>query len=336
MSRFSDVLLSKLSKLSTVVFKSLDIGIDDDRRVIVDTNRIVMYANKSKDDDTSNFLEVNMFDDGTAGSISVNDKDRNKISEVKITENGTIELLGDLQAEKILIASDLDDVKSYLLRNELNLYNNNNTRCVLNLWDEEDRFEIKTVDSDDNELGRVIIDEDGVFGIYGDLSTRYGRDANITSSANSFDLNMNGYGNLRLNKIDNEEKSSIINFRDDGTYTNYINFNPNGTISTYDGINLSTKDIDLSQDGYLKLSNGLIFQWGKETDVDFDSNEQTIDLNISFPNNCFNVTANVSMGKISGAIGLYVKSVDTDSFVIVGDHTDDTASGDMFWFAVGN
>jgi len=87
MSKFSDVLLSKLSKLSTVVFKSLDIGIDDDRRVIVDTNRIRMYANKSKDDDTSNFLEVNMFDNGTAYSIKFKDKDGNSLSAIKATKD---------------------------------------------------------------------------------------------------------------------------------------------------------------------------------------------------------------------------------------------------------
>ena len=87
MANFSDTILTKIKQLSGVVLKYLTIQNDEDRKIELDTNRVRLYSNVSKNDDTSNYLEVNMYDDGSAFDIALKDKDGNNLKNIKGTKD---------------------------------------------------------------------------------------------------------------------------------------------------------------------------------------------------------------------------------------------------------
>jgi len=87
MAKFSDIVKNNLSKLSGLVLKHLTIQNDKDRKIELDTNKLKLYANISKDDETSNYVEINMYDNGSAYNISLKDKDDNDLKKIKGTKD---------------------------------------------------------------------------------------------------------------------------------------------------------------------------------------------------------------------------------------------------------
>jgi len=69
---------------------TIDANNDGDRIIRLIENRIDLWANYSKQDETSNRLTMNMYDDGSAGEVKLIDKDGNPYSRL-ILKNGLIE-----------------------------------------------------------------------------------------------------------------------------------------------------------------------------------------------------------------------------------------------------
>ena len=82
----------------------------------------------------------------------------------------------------------------------------------------------------------------------------------------------------------------------------------------------------LTANGYQKLSNGLIIQWGHLINV---GNTGTYNFNIAFPNNCFSVT--IASGGNTGG-GIYSNTLTTFS----GDIQNGSTNKSGYWFAIGN
>jgi hypothetical protein len=77
----------------------LTVGTDDDNQSDIVKNSLKLWANRSADDDTTRCGSVNMYDNGNALEMSIEDKDGNKIGRsIEITADGYINLGEDYQA----------------------------------------------------------------------------------------------------------------------------------------------------------------------------------------------------------------------------------------------
>jgi len=107
----------------------------------------------------------------------------------------------------------------------------------------------------------------------------------------------------------------------------------NGTLDDWLSENITNWQQDFSQNGYTKLPNGLIIQWGHKW-VDYtDSNLDTIVFPISFPNACFVVVNATSGGScVSGVYNKNKNSFQADCFHI---HDGAQDSINVYWIALG-
>nr|WP_315047680.1 phage tail protein [uncultured Campylobacter sp.] len=95
------------------------------------------------------------------------------------------------------------------------------------------------------------------------------------------------------------------------------------------------------QNGYTKLSNGIILQWGKLEDIAYDSRKD-LTFPIAFPNKCLNASAtyiaNASFIQAGGI--MYVANIKETGMTIEYQTVDNDASNfpkrDAFWFAIGH
>lgn len=95
------------------------------------------------------------------------------------------------------------------------------------------------------------------------------------------------------------------------------------------------------QNGYTKLSNGIILQWGKLEDIAYDSRKD-LTFPIAFPNKCLNASAtyiaNASFTQAGGV--MYVANIKETGMTIEYQTVDSDASNfpkrDAFWFAIGH
>jgi hypothetical protein len=100
--------------------------------------------------------------------------------------------------------------------------------------------------------------------------------------------------------------------------------------STYAGQSL------LSANGYQKLPSGLIMQWGVLSAISLDETFHLVNLPLTFPNSIFNVTTTSSyVSSISGSINTVVKELSTTGFYVMGDYSAVSATGDIYWQALG-
>ena len=94
------------------------------------------------------------------------------------------------------------------------------------------------------------------------------------------------------------------------------------------------------QNGYTKLSNGIILQWGKVEDIDYDSRKD-LTFPIAFPNKCLNASAtyiaDASFVQAGGV--MYVANITKTGMTIEYQTVDSDASNfpkrDAFWQAIG-
>lgn len=91
--------------------------------------------------------------------------------------------------------------------------------------------------------------------------------------------------------------------------------------------------------GYCKLSNSLLMQWGYANVGDFDGNIQTVTLHQPYSNNLYSVVAtktngsNGQMGVIGGEYYTATFSITATNFKLVCDSNDTGAF--TFWIAIG-
>ena len=95
--------------------------------------------------------------------------------------------------------------------------------------------------------------------------------------------------------------------------------------------------------GYTKLLNGIILQWGVKSFTGITANEQREDIsfNIAFPNKCFNVQATLSdvgygYQRFSTSVG--IPTIEKGKFVANFKSTTDKYSSlnmSLYWFAIG-
>tara|TARA_Y100000034_G_scaffold25642_1_gene30261 strand:+ start:401 stop:892 length:492 start_codon:yes stop_codon:yes gene_type:complete len=86
-----------------------------------------------------------------------------------------------------------------------------------------------------------------------------------------------------------------------------------------------------ADDGYVKLDNGLIMQWGQE---DADASTETVTFPIPFPTACLNVTATsyvVDTGGQTHSPG--INTLPTTTQVILNTKS---SWGTIFWQAIGH
>jgi hypothetical protein len=70
-----------------VINGSLTVIEDDDRQVDIYNSSLRLWANKSANDDSTRFLNINMFDDGTAFALTLKDKDSNVLEAITIADD---------------------------------------------------------------------------------------------------------------------------------------------------------------------------------------------------------------------------------------------------------
>ena len=92
-------------------------------------------------------------------------------------------------------------------------------------------------------------------------------------------------------------------------------------------------DFEKQANGYTKLVNGLILQWGRTQSYSGDAND-TIYFPTSFPTNCLQVTASAygSRTNIAGSSYVIIDSISADSF---NSHLNDASGCRVMWMAIG-
>lgn len=91
----------------------------------------------------------------------------------------------------------------------------------------------------------------------------------------------------------------------------------------------------LSKNGWTRLPNGLILQWGLSSTI---SNHGTLWVNfpVRFPTTCFSVTATVNKNNVvSGGTSVYAGDVSVSGVRLVNDTHATSMSITSYWFAVG-
>lgn len=90
-------------------------------------------------------------------------------------------------------------------------------------------------------------------------------------------------------------------------------------------------------DGYVKLDNGLILQWGKISNVIFDeSHFEIAQFKQSFPHVCFSVVASCNQSTIiKGMRTVYVSSYNNSQAFFLPGFTVEQMNGSITWMAVG-
>jgi hypothetical protein len=103
---------------------------------------------------------------------------------------------------------------------------------------------------------------------------------------------------------------------------------------TANRINLVTS---LSTNGYQIMPNGLIMQWGKIDNIDFNqTNQGPYTFPVAFPNNCLNIVTTIIYDTaINGVWNANVNTVTLSSFRVYGDYDSGTGTAPIYWQAIG-
>lgn len=121
---------------------------------------------------------------------------------------------------------------------------------------------------------------------------------------------------------------------------------PVGTIVEYDGdeVPAGWEEVEdeslLAYNGYSKLDNGLILQWGHTKYTFTKQQEFTIAFPLTFPNACLNVTGNLSDvgfgdSDLTTSVGIYTFNPINFSGTIKSNHTSEQKDIGVYWIAIG-
>jgi cytoskeletal protein CcmA (bactofilin family) len=109
-----------------------------------------------------------------------------------------------------------------------------------------------------------------------------------------------------------------------------------GDISATGTLYTHSSSYSLSSNGYTKLPNGLIMQWGILSSISIDETIYTVNFPKLFPNTVFNVTATLNYDvQVNGSIGVVVKSLSSSGFQVFTDCSNLSTTGSIYWNAIG-
>ena len=94
----------------------------------------------------------------------------------------------------------------------------------------------------------------------------------------------------------------------------------------------------LSQNGWCRLPNGLIMQWGVLSSVLLNQTFYLVSFSTAFPSNALNISATISAENVvGGSISPIIKkgSISKNSFQVAGDNSTEATTGDIHWTAIG-
>lgn len=98
--------------------------------------------------------------------------------------------------------------------------------------------------------------------------------------------------------------------------------------------------ISIGVNGYVVFPTwlgGLILQWGKLTSVALNQTYHQVTFPIEFPTAAHNISSTIGLDAvIGGNVVPAVRSLATTGVQIAGDHGTSTATGDIYWLAIGN
>ena len=95
-------------------------------------------------------------------------------------------------------------------------------------------------------------------------------------------------------------------------------------------------DAAMGQNGYVKLQNGLIIQWGISTNV-WPEQSATIRFPIQFPNACFVVVPGTHCAAGAGSdVWAQVNSFDKEKFTWFAQASGDVTNVRVAWIAIGH
>lgn len=130
---------------------------------------------------------------------------------------------------------------------------------------------------------------------------------------------LNGGGSLEADRTFSVKYGNTAGTAVEGNDVRFSNLQPTG---------------NLSENGWTRLPNGLILQWGFSPVI---RGQQALTISFNIPySNCFNVTATLESDTwYSGNSAVYSKVVDSNSFILVNDHTTSATPLRAFWQAIG-
>lgn len=98
-----------------------------------------------------------------------------------------------------------------------------------------------------------------------------------------------------------------------------------------------TFDSSLSENGWCRLPNGLILQWGVTAPLNTDTSVN-ISFPIQFPSSCLNMTASpraVNPQSYIGSTSAYTSNVTRNGATLTNDSSDQREAFAITWFAIG-
>ena len=125
-----------------------------------------------------------------------------------------------------------------------------------------------------------------------------------------------------------------------GTADNAKNFDGrslSNILGLIDAANTGAVEARLEENGYIKIRNGFLLQWGILKNIKIDQNNRDVSFVKRF-NKCFNVLLTISQDTfISGANCPYVKrgSITQNGFTVIPDHSSEIVDADIFYIAIG-
>lgn len=114
--------------------------------------------------------------------------------------------------------------------------------------------------------------------------------------------------------------------------TNFANINLSNLVLANALTNLGFTGQSVAQNGYYKLPNGLIIQWGKVVASIPDDYTNTVTFPIAFPTSALMVTCSPIKPRTGGRTDYAIWSLSATQLVFLNDA--DTIDG-FFWFALG-
>ena len=182
-----------------------------------------------------------------------------------------------------------------------------------------------------NTEGQAILKNDGVFELSNSLNVKdaeIGIQHPVEAVFKSFNHNKGLYIN-----------ENNIGFYDWGKKHHLFGINEKDRAATIDVDNLFFGSYNLSNNGYTKLPNGLIIQWGTyHCHGGLDTGVYTIPFPITFPNGVFNCVTSVGGNNEQEANGITDSKIiawHTSSFNIKLYKTDRNVGVNTYWFAIG-
>ena len=144
-------------------------------------------------------------------------------------------------------------------------------------------------------------------------------------------------GYLRLHGLENSESQGGFRIgTGNGTTNHELHGTPDGQL-TWDGVTiLNNMAHSTSANGYVKLTNGLIIQWGRGNSVNGENSVET-QFPITFPTACLRVIASPFCSNAHAGVDGWVQvmSYDTSKFKYFGQYNGDVSGIACDYIAIG-